>query len=279
MVDKKKILQYIQIMKHKKQVILITGASSGIGLATANYLADKGYTVYGTARRQFDAEKFSFLQADVCSHQDMKNVFDTILEKEGHIDIVINNAGMGISGAIEHTEKQNISTIFETNIVALVDVCALAIPYLRQNGGGKIINVSSVAAPIAIPFQACYSATKSAIETFSFALSNEVKPFKIKVCCVRPGDTKTGFTSARVKNSIEKDENYGDRISKSVKKMEKDEQKGMSAVKVSKLIHSAIKRKHPPLVCTVGFGYKILCVLAKLLPARFVNFIVRKIYG
>ena len=149
-------------------------------------------------------------------------------------------------------------------------------PYLRESKG-KIINISSVAAPISIPFQACYSATKSAVETFSLALSNEVKKQGIKISCIRPGDTKTGFTAARVKTDVQNDV-YGDKIVKSVKKMEKDEQNGKDPVTVSKVVYKCIKKKNPPLVCTVGFGYKFICFLSKFLPTRFVNFVVSKLY-
>lgn len=260
------------------KVVLITGASSGIGLCTAEYLSDKGYKVYGVARRQINNEKFTSFMADVNNHEQIKNVFEKVQEKEGKIDVVINNAGMGISGAIEFTDKQSVNNIFNTNVVALIDVCSLAIPYLRQSKG-KIINIGSVAGPIAIPFQACYSATKSAVETFSSALGGEVKDFNIKVVCIRPGDTKTGFTQARHKIDQNNDQFYKNRVEKSVKKMEKDEQNGMSTVAVSKLIHKAIKKRNPAPVMTVGLGYKFLCLLAKLLPLRMVNYIVKKIYG
>ena len=109
------------------------------------------------------------------------------------------------------------------------------------------------------------------------ALSNELRSQKIKVCCVRPGDTKTGFTQNRLKTDVE-NEIYGDKITKSVKKMEKDEQNGKSPITVAKVVYKVLKRKNPPPNVTVGFGYKFLCLLAKLLPTRFVNFIVGKLY-
>ena len=209
----------------------------------------------------------------------MDRVFQTIISEQGRLDVVINNAGMGISGAVEHTEKSNVKNIFDVNVIALMDVCKKAVPYLRKNGGGKIINISSVAGEFSIPFQAYYSATKSAVEGFTLAFANEVKPFGIKACCVRPGDTKTGFTNARVKNKQVIDEHYGEKIEKSVAKMEKDEQHGKDPISVSKVIYKTIKRKSPPPICTVGFEYKALCLLSKVLPTRFVNFLVGKLYS
>lgn len=259
-----------------KKVVIITGASSGIGLATANFLTDKGYTVYGISKAEFASEKFKHYNCDVCDTNQMSEIFKQIYEKEHQIDILINNAGMGISGAVEYIKKRDLDIIFDVNIKAVIMLSGLALPYLRETKG-KIINISSVAAPISIPYQACYSATKSAIESFSKALANEVKSQKIKVCCVRPGDTKTGFTANRIKTEVENDV-YGKKITKSVKKMEKDEQNGTPPVKVSKLIYKMAKRKNPPLTVTVGLGYKTLCLLAKFLPTKFVNYIVGKLY-
>lgn len=266
-------------MKTKKKVIVITGASSGIGLETANYLTKKGYIVYGIARRQMSNLDFHFMQGDILDIDRMNEIFKEIENKEGQIDVLINNAGMGISGAIEHTTDENIKKIFDINVNAVISLSRAIIPFLRKNNGGKIINIGSVAGVIPIPFQACYSASKAAIEIFSMALNSEVKSFGIRVSCVRPGDTKTGFTQARVKNQVLEDENYNKRISKSIGKMEKDEQHGMNAVAVSKVIEKVIHKKKPPLVCTVGFGYKCIVVLAKFLPARLMNSIVKKIYG
>lgn len=255
---------------------MISGASSGIGYETANFLAERGYVVYGLSRRDFETEKFNFIKCDVCKQEEVKRVFESIFQKEGQIDVLINNAGMGISGAIEYAPKKDVEAIFDVNVNAVINVSGEALKYLRKTQG-RIINVSSVASVVPIPFQACYSATKAAVESFSFALSNEVKPQKVKICCVRPGDTKTGFTAARVKNAVTGDA-YGDRIEKSVAKMEKDEMKGKDPVSVSKIIYKCMKKCNPPLVCTVGFGYKFLCVLAKLLPKKLVNYIVYKLY-
>ena len=268
-----------KIVYHKimvKKVIVITGASSGIGLATAKLFAMKGYKVYGIARNEYKSSLFDSYICDVTDKDKMSKVLADIYQKEGRIDILINNAGMGISGAIEYLTEQDYEKIFSVNVKGLILTSSLALPYLRESKG-KIINTSSVASVVPIPFQACYSATKSAIESFSFALANEVKSQGIKISCVRPGDTKTGFTQNRVKTEVENDV-YGKKITNSVKKMEKDEMRGKSPLTVAKVMLKVAKRKNPPLVCTVGFGYKLVSLLAKLLPQKFVNFIVNKIY-
>ena len=259
-----------------KKVVIITGASSGIGLETANYLAGCGYTVYGISNKEYSSEKFEHILCDVCNKEEMSKAFEYVYQKEKQIDVLVNNAGIGISGAIEYITKQDLDKIFEINIKAVIMCSALCLPYLRQSKG-KIVNTSSVAAVFSIPFQACYSATKSAIESFSLALSNEVKSQGIKVVCIRPGDTKTGFTAARIKTDVENDV-YGKKITKSVQKMEKDEQNGASPLKVAKVMYKVIKKKNPPYVVSVDGIYKFLSFLKRLLPLRFVNYIVGKMY-
>ncbi len=260
----------------KKQVVVITGASSGIGLAAAELFAKKGNTVYGIAKDACQSSLFCSYLCDVTDRTAMEQVLQDVYQKEGRIDVLVNNAGMGISGAIEYLTEQDFDKIFGVNVKGVVLTSSLAIPYLRETKG-KIINTSSVASVVPIPYQACYSATKSAIESFSFALAQELKPQGIKVSCVRPGDTKTGFTQNRVKTEVE-NEVYGKKITNSVKKMERDETHGKSPVTVAKVMYKIAKRKNPPPVCTVGFGYKCICVLAKFLPQRLLNFIVGKLY-
>lgn len=260
-------------------VIVITGASSGIGFETAKLLASKGHNVYGLSRRVFTCDEFCSLPCDVSDYARVKECFKEIYDKEGKIDVLINNAGMGISGAAEYTSEEDIKKIFDINVLALINACKEIIPYMRPQGGGKIINVSSVAASVPIPFQAFYSSTKAAVQQFSYALSLEVKSFKIGVSVVCPGDTKTGFTSARIKDRVEADGFYGDRIVRSIEKMEHDEQNGMPASAVSKVIYKIIKKKRSPACKTVGFSYKLIMMLIKILPTKFMLWVVKKLYG
>ncbi len=259
-----------------KKVVIITGASSGIGLETAKYFSKNGFTVYGISRKEYKTTEFNHVVGDVTNESRMAEIFEEIFQKENQIDVLVNNAGIGISGAIEYATKQDVSNLFNVNVTAVINICSLAIKYLRLSKG-KIINISSVAGVVPIPFQACYSASKSAIENFSMALANEVRPQNIKVVCVRPGDTKTGFTNARIKTEVV-DDVYKDRIKKSVSKMEHDEQNGASPLKVAKVVYKVANKKNPPVAVTVGFGYKCICLLIKLLPAKFVNYILYKMY-
>ena len=261
-----------------KKVIVISGASSGIGLSTANYFLDNGWVVYGIATRPAEKvnAKFNYYQGDICDSLLMQKIAKEIYDREGRIDVLFNNAGFGISGAIEFTEKEKIEKIFDVNIIAHIDMCKLYIPYLRETKG-KIIFTSSVAASAAIPFQACYSATKAGIEGFALALSKEVHNSGIKVSCVRPGDIKTGFTEARDKNE-QTNEAYGDIVKKKTSNMEKCEINGMQPITVAKQVYKVARRKNPPLISSVGFGYKFISSIIKILPVRWSNYLVYKFY-
>lgn len=262
--------------KEKKLVVVITGTSSGIGRDTAKYFYEMGHTVYGLARTVTEEDFFTTV-CDVTNSSDVERCFAQIYLTEGHIDVLINNAGIGVSGAVEYIDKADTQKMIDVNINAVVDCAKQVVPYMRLSGGGKIINISSVAAVVPIPFQSLYSASKSAINVFSNALRLELLPFNIFVSAVMLGDTKTGFTANRQK--FDTDEGYENRLNKSVSKMEIDEQKGNSPEKVAKELYKLATKKRPKAIKTVGFGYKTAVLLAKILPNRFMLFVVKKLYG
>jgi short-subunit dehydrogenase len=262
-----------------KKVVLITGASQGIGLATANYLLDKGYIVYGLSRKKpSHLVAFNFLIGDVTDEKSIKLVVDEIMNTEKRLDVVINNAGMGISGASEYNTASEVEKVFTVNMFGVANVCRIVIPHLRETEG-QIINIGSVAGELAIPFQSFYSASKAAVQSYSTALRGELKPFKIKVSTVLPGDTKTNFGANREKNKTEEDKIYKNRISNSLDTMERDEKNGMSPISVSKVIYKLIRMKNPSIVKTVGIKYKTFVFLKRIVPSKFLNFIIYKLYG
>lgn len=262
--------------KHKK-VAIVTGASSGIGLSTAKFLAGKGYTVYGVARRPFEVENVNCIPLDVTNHSGVKELVADVISKEGQIDVLVNNAGMGISGAVENTEIEKAEKIFNINYFGALYFCQSVIPHMRSKKYGRIINMCSVASLIGIPFQSFYSSTKAALLALTESLRSELKPFNIKACAILPGDVHTGFTDARVKNKHDA-EVYGQKIKKSVGTMEKDERNGMKPEKVAKAVYKQIKKRNPCPQKVVGFKYKILAILIKFFPRRFVLWAVNKIY-
>jgi len=261
----------------KKRVAIVTGASSGIGLSIAKYLAAKGCTVYGAARSKFECEGINYSQLDVTDHSAVKAFVADVFSREGRIDILVNNAGMGISGAIESTEIEKVEKIFNTNYFGALYFCQAVIPHMRDIKGGKIVNICSVASIIGLPFQSFYSSTKAALLSLTEALRMELKPFGVKACAILPGDVHTGFTDSREKNKHDA-EVYGDKIKKSVGTMEHDERNGMSPKKVAKAVYKQLKKRNPRPQKVVGFKYKILSLLMKFLPRRFVLWAVGKIY-
>ena len=261
-----------------ESVALVTGGSSGIGLAAARALRDRGLTVFIVSRRPFTEKGLHHLCADVADERQCAEAVEAVLRKAGRLDLLVNCAGFGISGAVEFTELAEAKKQMEVNFFGCVNMTRAALPHMRQRGSGRIVNISSVAAPAAIPFQAYYSASKAAINAWTAALANELRPYGVSVTAVQPGDIKTGFTAAREK-SVAGDEAYGGRISKSVAKMERDEQNGMDPAKAGAYIAKIAMKQHPKPVYTIGFGYKAICVLLKLLPSRLANWAIGKLYA
>ena len=257
---------------------IVTGDSSGIGRATAKALMDMGCTVYGFSRRGCDLPGIRHLSVDVTSEEGVRAAVEHIAAREGQIDILVNCAGFGISGAVEFTELSDAKRQFDVNFFGTVNVVKAVLPYMRQAGEGRIVNISSVAAVAHIPFQTFYSATKAAIESYSQALANEVRPFGITVTCAQPGDIRTGFTQARKKCHLG-DDVYGGRIGRSVAGMERDEEKGMSPEAVGRFIAKLCLRRRVHPIHTVGFGYQCLSALCKILPCGLRNRIVGVLYG
>lgn len=262
----------------EQKICVITGGTSGIGLCTALKMKAKGYEVFEISRRREGATGINHVSADVTDEERINEAVSYIIDKAGRIDVLINNAGFGISGAVEFTETADAKKQFDVNFFGMVNMNRAVIPFMRRAGGGRIVNISSVAAPIAIPFQAYYSAAKAAINSYTMALINEVRPYGISVCAVQPGDICTGFTSAREK-SYAGDEIYEGRISGSVAVMEHDERNGMKPEKAAHLIAAVAEAKKVRPVYTIGFKYKLFCALVKILPARLVSYIVGRIYG
>lgn len=257
-------------------IVIITGASSGIGLETARmYASNKNNIVYALNRSEVNEDNINWIKCELSDLRSIESAISFIAAKHQNIDLLINNAGMGISGAIEYHNENEIRKIIDVNLVGLINITRLSLPYM--NRGSKIINISSVAGPISIPFQTIYSVTKAGVLAFSDGLRNEVRPLGIKVTSILPGDTKTGFTNSREK-SIDNGR-YDERIKKSVSKMEHDEAHGVEANRVAKKIFKVSKKKNPNTYYIVGFSYKFLVFLSKILPKRFVNWIIFKIYG
>lgn len=276
-----------------QKIVLITGASQGLGLKTAEAFAKKGNRVYGTTRnkekegqkRHFSLEGFiETISLDVTDASSCAEAVRYVIEKEGRIDILINNAGFGIAGPIELTSDEEMIAQYETNFFGAVRMCREVLPHMRSNKGGTIINISSVAASVPIPFQALYSSGKLALESVSRALALEVKKFNIKVSSIEFGDMKTEFTENRqiVKAAVEDEKTeriYTDVFNRSLQTMEKDEQNGPEPDGAAMLIYKVALKKNPKPIKVHRFVYKLIVLLMRILPLRLSNYIVGKLYA
>ena len=253
------------------KVVIVTGGTSGIGLAAMNALRERGCTVYALSRH-------GDIPCDVSDEQSAKAAVQTVLDQEGRIDILVNCAGFGISGAAELTPLDTAKKQLDVNLFGTANMVNAVIPAMRSQGGGRIVNTGSVAGFVPIPFQTWYSASKAAVQSYTMAMANELRPFNITLTAVLPGDTKTGFTAARQK--IDDPENlYGGRIARSVERMEHDEQNGVPAEKVGDLIAKvALKRRVKPLYIP-GFSYNLVNVLMRLLPSGLANRLIGLLYA
>ncbi len=260
------------------KVVIVTGGSSGIGRCTASALKENGCIVYEFSRRNIPMEGVTHLSVDVTDEDAVNAAVQQVLQKETKIDAVINCAGFGISGAVEFTSMEQAKAQFDVNFFGTVNVNKAVLSFMRHQGKGHIVNISSVAAVAHIPFQTFYSASKAAVSSYSYALANEVKPYGIHVTVVELGDICTGFTKARQK-SILGDDEYGGRISRSVSQMEHDEQNGMDPARIGRYIAGIVEKKKPAVIYVAGAQYKFLSLLCKLLPAAARGKIVGKIYG
>lgn len=269
------------------KIVLITGASSGIGLEVARQLKEKGMRVYAASRRGGSSEKAKNgngeiipVKMDVNIESDIQTVLSLILKENNRLDAVICNAGNGIAGSIEDTSEEELRFQMETNFFGTVKTIQACLPVFRKQGYGKIMATSSVAAVVPLPYQAFYSAGKSAVSIFMQALYMETKHFGIQCCTVLPGDTKTGFTSSRkyTIKSQSSDSAYAEKMKKSVSKMEKDEQNGMEASFIAQKMVKQIMRKRMKLTVIPGIQYKLICFAFKIIPTRLRLFFVGKLY-
>ena len=235
-------------------VVLVTGASSGIGQCCASLLARKGYRVYGASRSAGSAsDRVVPLHMDVTLDDSVRAGCASVLERERRLDILINSAGMGIAGALEDTSPDEARQQFEVNLFGAHRVCRAVLPIMRQQGSGYIVNIGSIGGLIAIPYQGLYSASKFALEGLTECLRMEVRGFGIHVVLIEPGDHRTGFTKNR-RFTAGSSENpaYRAALERAIERMARDEQTGPSPDNVARLVFRVIQSRNPRLRYTAG---------------------------
>ena len=260
-------------------IIVITGASSGIGRETARILAESGHTVYDLSRSEKPQQGVTHIYCDVTKRETVDIAIQTIASREGRIDKLILCAGMGVAGSIEHTADADMQHQFDVNTFGPIRVIQAALPLMRTQDivgkeRGRIIFVGSMAGVFGIPFQAMYSATKAAVNSFAFSLRNELRPYNIKVAVLMPNDVKTSFSR---KTDLTGSEIYPN-MQPAIEQMEHDEANGLTADVVARRVIRATMRKRVGLYYTSDFMSSVECFLQRLLPTSAALYVVKKLY-
>jgi NAD(P)-dependent dehydrogenase (short-subunit alcohol dehydrogenase family) len=252
-----------------KSVILITGASAGIGRECASHLSNVGWTVVGASRRGTSSGSWTGVTMDVDSGDSVASGFARVDDEFGPITAVVACAGWGLAGAAETTSMEDAKSQFETNFWGVVRVVNAALPRLREQGGGHVVIMSSIGGILGIPYQAFYSASKFALEGYAESLAYEVTPFNIDVTLVEPGNFKTDFTAARKRADVADDDPYRAACEKAIAVMERDERNGADPADVAKVVERLLKSTNPPRRVSVGkFDERVGIMGKRLLPYR-----------
>ena len=261
-------------------VVLITGISSGFGYETARLLAHEGHTVYGTVRREVESlPSVHYLKVDVRDREAVNEAVHQVIEKEGRIDVLVNNAGMGIGGPVEFATEEEVREQMDANFMGLVHFVTAVLPHMRKQGSGKIIALSSIGGLMGLPFQGFYSASKFAIEGYCEALRLETKKLGITVTVVRPGDFSTGFTASRKKTPNAEAMQAYKTYAESMGKVEHDETGGLKPQVLARKISSIIQKKHPRYGYVVAsFEQRLSVLLKRILPAKWFALILGSYY-
>lgn len=254
------------------KVVFITGGSSGIGRAIGEYLSNKGYAVYGTSRNPSKiSEKlpFKLLTMDVSDVESITEAVSYIIQNEGRIDVLVNNAGVGITGPLEETPTSEIRKAFETNFYGPINVIKAVLPQMRKQGVGKIINITSIAGYMGLPYRGIYCATKAALEITTEAYRMEIKQFGIEMTNIAPGDFATNIVAGRYHAPVLDDSPYNKAYDKTLAVMNAHVDGGENPLEMAKVVHAIIETSKPRIHYKVGANLqKFSIVLKRILPDK-----------
>lgn len=264
------------------QVVLITGGSSGLGRSTGNYLSERGYTVYGTTRnpeKYAGKSAFPLLQMDVQSSDSVSAAIAELLEREGRIDVLINNAGVGITGPLEETPHPEALHAMETNFHGPLRVMEAVLPHMRKQGRGFVLNITSIAGYMGLPYRGIYSASKAALEIATEAYRMEVRGFGVRMCTLAPGDYATNIAAGRFHSPLEESSPYHSDYGRSLALMEAHVSEGKDPEEVARKVAGLIRKAHPKVHYSVGSPMqRFSIVLKRLLPDTWFERLLRNHY-
>jgi short-subunit dehydrogenase len=279
------------MQKTSRKIVFITGASSGIGEACASYMAMDGHSVYGTyltskpsitklSGLQGSTGSISMVPMDVNDEISVKQGIQSIIKAENRIDVVINSAGYALAGALEDTSVEEAKALFETNLWGIHRVCRAVLPIMRAQRSGLIINISSIAGIVSLPYQGFYCASKFALEAMTEALRMEVRDFGIHVVLVEPGDLATKFTDNRHLSWESQSESaYALFFQRALEIIESEERRGYSPENVARVVRKIVKHPAPRLRYCVGSPLQKSSIwLKKILPGGLFEWIIKTFY-
>ena len=252
-----------------QKVVLITGGSSGIGKSIGEFLCQKDFIVYGTSRNpeKYSSSNFPILKLDVKQVETIKVVLDTIITKESRLDVLINNAGAGITGAIEEIPDTEIKANFETNFFGPINVIKAVLPQMRLQRSGLIINITSIAGYMGLPYRGIYSASKGALELLTESFRMELKDFNIKMTNIAPGDFATNIAAGRYHAPLKDDSPYKKPYGDTLGLMNSHVDSGSDPQLMAQAVLKVINTKNPKVHYKVGaFMQKFSIILKRILP-------------
>ncbi|MCL8007421.1 SDR family oxidoreductase [Gelidibacter japonicus] len=264
------------------KVVLITGGSSGIGKSVGEFLTEKGFIVYGTSRnpKTYSDSKFNLVRLDVADVDSIREAVKTVIAQHGRIDVLINNAGAGITGPIEEIPDTEIQRNFETNFFGPIRVIKAVLPQMRVQKSGLIINITSIAGYMGLPYRGVYSASKGALELLTEAFRMEVKDFNIRMTNVAPGDFATNIAAGRYHAPVLEDSPYKKTYGNTLNLMNAHVSEGKDPKLMANSIFKIINTKNPRVHYKVGeFMQKFSIVLKRILPDKVYEKMLMKHYN
>lgn len=253
------------------KVVLITGGSSGIGKSIGEFLISKGFTIFGTSRtpERYTDSKFDLVRLDVSDIATIQKAVQTIIDKTGRLDVLINNAGAGITGPVEEIPMEEIKRNFETNFFGPINVIKTVLPQMRQQKSGLIINITSIAGYMGLPYRGIYSTSKGALELLTEAMRMELKDFNIQMTNVAPGDFATNIAAGRYHAPVLEQSPYKTPYGSTLKLMDAHVDSGKDPLMMAKVIYKIILTENPNVHYKVGeFMQKFSIVLKRILPDK-----------
>ena len=256
----------------QNRVVLITGGSSGIGRSIGSFLKQQGLIVYGTTRdlsKYPNFDDFKLIALDVRDHQSIKSAVDQVISEQGRIDVLINNAGVGITGPLEEIPREEIENHFGVNLYGPVDMIKAVLPTMRSQNSGLIINITSIAGYMGLPFRSIYSASKAALEMITESIRMETKDFGIRITNLAPGEFATNIAAGRYHAPVREQSPYQDAYKKTLDVMNEHVDSGKDPNLVAKKVYSIIKDPNPKVHYKVGgWLQKVSIVLKRILPDK-----------